>query len=387
EKKNRLEGMVLKTHIEKNDQGEDEYFVSGIASSSIKDRHGDTILPTALIDMERDANNNLTMFLNHKAEVPEGIAGSVMKASIASRANDADGSPLYDLDFEKVRIDKTNDRAVKTWKSMHGGTKLGMSIGARIPEGGAVRNKKTGALLIAHVELLETSFVGIPANPRSWVDYATKALNSEIVTKAAIPEVDVDDKDPKAVAAAVAAVLEKDKAPEPKPLPPEPPTVPEPPKKADEPDITAATAPSQGAPESGPGADGATTPDVTAAAAPETPATPDLSKATTPELVAALVEAQGALATMSSKYVDLVQQLAATEQRAVTAEQERDLVAKTARGVVLDAAQIVKRLERLPVGQRASFKQIKSDFEDGLPAGLDGIYTESFLRQLRGDAT
>jgi hypothetical protein len=45
-----------------------------------------------------------------------------------------------------------------------------------IPEGGAVRNKKSGAYTIAHVELLETSVVGIPANPRSWVQNAVKSL-------------------------------------------------------------------------------------------------------------------------------------------------------------------------------------------------------------------
>jgi hypothetical protein len=66
---------------------------------------------------------------------------------------------------------------------MADGTKLGLSIGARIPEGGAVRNKKTGALLISHVELMETSVVGLPANPRSWIDAATKALRAAPVAK------------------------------------------------------------------------------------------------------------------------------------------------------------------------------------------------------------
>jgi hypothetical protein len=44
-----------------------------------------------------------------------------------------------------------------------------------IPEGGAKR-QKNGSYIIEHVDLLETSLVGIPANPRSWVDYAAKAL-------------------------------------------------------------------------------------------------------------------------------------------------------------------------------------------------------------------
>jgi len=358
-------GMVLKAWTEKDEGGEEQHYLKGVASSTIKDRHGDTILPSALIDMERSANDNLTIFLNHDYKVPEDTGGSVVKASIASDATDPEtGAPIYDLNFEKIRIDKANPRAVQTFKSIHGGTKLGLSIGARIPEGGAVRNKKTGALLIAHVELLETSVVGIPANPRSWVEYAVKSYKAG----------------PKEEPSTIVETVITNQAP-----PPEPPKEPAPPAPA--PEVSASTAPSQAAPESGPGADGATTPDVAAAAAPETPAPIDVTKASSSELIDALVKAQAALGDTATKLIEATSALAAAEQRASNAEREAAEMAKTARGVVLDAAQIIRRLEKLPVGQRASFKAIKADFEDGLPAGLDGIYTESFLRQLKGEPT
>ena len=150
--------------------------LKGIASSTVKDLHGDTMLASALEDMERAANNDLTIFGNHSYEVPEDVYGTVVMASMKAAGDvDTKGDPIYDLDFD-VRVNEVNERAVKTWQAIDNGTKLGMSIGAMIPEGGAVRDKKSGAYTIAHVELLETSIVGIPANPRSWVQYAVKSL-------------------------------------------------------------------------------------------------------------------------------------------------------------------------------------------------------------------
>ena len=153
--------------------------LKGIASSTVKDLHGDTMLSSALEDMERAANNDLTIFGNHEYKVPEDVYGTVTTARMKAAGEvDTKGDPIYDLDFD-VRVNEVNERAVKTWQAIDNGTKLGMSIGAMIPEGGAVREKKSGAYTIAHVELLETSIVGIPANPRSWVQYAVKGLLGE----------------------------------------------------------------------------------------------------------------------------------------------------------------------------------------------------------------
>lgn len=150
--------------------------LQGVASSTVKDLHGDNMLSSALEDMERAANNNLTIFGNHEYKVPEDVYGSVRKAAMRPAGTvDAAGDPIYDLDFD-IAVNDKNERAIKTWEAIEGGTKLGLSIGAMIPEGGAVRNKKTGAYTIAHVELLETSVVGIPANPRSWIQNAVKSI-------------------------------------------------------------------------------------------------------------------------------------------------------------------------------------------------------------------
>jgi len=145
----------------------------GIASSTVKDRHGDTMNASALVDMERSANNNLTIFLNHEYKVPEDVAGHVERAFVRSHPQDPD---IHDLSLDIVINDK-NERAVKAWEAIDGGTQLGLSIGAMIPDGGAERDRKTGSYSINHVDLLETSLVGVPANPRSWVEYAVKSLN------------------------------------------------------------------------------------------------------------------------------------------------------------------------------------------------------------------
>lgn len=149
----------------------------GIASSTTKDLHGDVMTASAIDDMERAANNNLTIFLNHSYNVPEDVGGSVEHARSMTRGVDQDGNPNIDLSFD-VLMNDTNPRAVSTWEAIDRGTKLGLSIGAMIPEGGAKRNKD-GTYLIEHVDLLETSIVGIPANPRSWVEYAVKAIRAK----------------------------------------------------------------------------------------------------------------------------------------------------------------------------------------------------------------
>jgi HK97 family phage prohead protease len=145
----------------------------GIASSTVLDRQGHVITASALGDMETSASNNMTIFLNHEYKVPEDVAGSVERASIRSHPTDP---AIKDLVLDIV-VNEANPRAVNAWQAIQKGTQLGLSIGAQIPEGGAHRDKKTGAFVIEHVNLMETSLVGVPANPRSWVEYAVKSLN------------------------------------------------------------------------------------------------------------------------------------------------------------------------------------------------------------------
>lgn len=148
-----------------------EMVLSGIASSTVTDLHGDLMTASALDDMLAAARQNLTIFLNHSYRVPEDVAGSVRSASLK---RDAD---IVDLSFDRIVVNKANARAIEAFESVEGGTKLGLSIGAQIPEGGAHYDKTKKGWVIEHVLLMETSIVSLPANPRSWVDYAVKAMS------------------------------------------------------------------------------------------------------------------------------------------------------------------------------------------------------------------
>lgn len=178
-----LEGLVTGNHefkiftglLKASKSADGKMRLHGVASSTTKDLHGDRMLASAIDDMEAAANRNLTIFLNHSYNVPEDVGGSVEKAHSMIRGVDDEGNPNVDLHFDVV-MNEANPRAVQTWEAIERGTKLGLSIGAMIPDGGAKRTK-SGSYIIEHVDLLETSIVGIPANPRSWVEYAVKSIS------------------------------------------------------------------------------------------------------------------------------------------------------------------------------------------------------------------
>jgi hypothetical protein len=139
------------------------------ASSTIRDLSGDTMTLKAIEKMAETAKQGMTIFLNHKYQVPEDVLGTVEDAVVVQR-----GAEIWDMDLD-IRVEESNPRAVKTHEAVTNGTKLGTSIGALIPEGGAKRTDD--GLLIDDVRLLEASIVGIPANPRSFVQYAVKAYH------------------------------------------------------------------------------------------------------------------------------------------------------------------------------------------------------------------
>lgn len=171
--------------------GDGKTRIKCIASSSIEDRHGDTITEAAIRGMARQAIG-LTIFRNHTYDVPESIFGYVetakaVKTTVAA-AKDKGMLPDHLASGEEqseiallqlgVVVDP-NEKASQTITSLENGTTLGISIGAMILE---YEEKETDGdswmapLIINKVDLLEASVVGIPANPLSWVEGATKAI-------------------------------------------------------------------------------------------------------------------------------------------------------------------------------------------------------------------
>jgi HK97 family phage prohead protease len=152
--------------------------VTGTTSSTIRDLHGDEMTLSALKTMEETAKQNMTVFLNHNYNVPDDLFGSVTDARIIKRFDDESGQEVYDLDVD-VRVvgEDENPLAMKTYRAIKRGVKLGLSIGARVDK--VSKKKGNGGedtYVIESVKLLETSVVGIPANQRSYLQNALKSL-------------------------------------------------------------------------------------------------------------------------------------------------------------------------------------------------------------------
>lgn len=143
-----------------------------IASSSVEDLSGDIITPEALKGMAASAIGK-TIFRNHSYKVPDDILGSVEKAEAKYAGTDEVGKPIWDLMLDVLV--RNDPKSVETYKAVaEEGVQLGTSIGALIPVGGAAKGDN-GGLVFSNLQFMEASIVGIPQNPRSWVQYATKA--------------------------------------------------------------------------------------------------------------------------------------------------------------------------------------------------------------------
>lgn len=356
------------------------------ASSTITDLHGDTMTDHAVLQMAETAASNMTVMLNHKYEVPEDTFGSVEEAHVVQRGTDATGMPIWDLDFI-VRVDESNPRAVQTWNSIQGGTKLGTSIGARIPPGGATK-RKDGSYLIDSVNLMEASIVALPANPRSWVQYAVKAFeDGGISDNVLIIEPDVTDD-----AADVIDITEAAKCPDcggsqgtrgcrn---------TFHDQPRKDVEPDLTDATrvsvtvetddpAPSsQEAPTSTP--ENETVADETAPG--DNAALGDSTTlAATPEFAATYGQILELLRSTTSELVELRRANAEAEASKVAALHERDEVKAAALAVVEETKRVIDQIAKTPLGRKSVFVEAANSFGER----FGGIYSDDFLKRLKG---
>jgi hypothetical protein len=336
--------------------------------------------------MERSANNNLTIFLNHSYMVPEDVAGSVERAVLRSHPQDAS---VHDLTLD-IAINESNPRAVSAWEAIQSGTQLGLSIGAMIPEGG-VKRQKGGSLEINHVELLETSLVGVPANPRSWVEYAIKSINGR-----EIAEGDVVEREDGEIGVIVNELTadELEHTDDPAEEEPEPEV---------EPDITDATVnietpfanisidtgrgkPATGASQEAPESD------------PETEATdeepaPDLSNpwaaiglSGDPEVEPVTTDLQVQLDPAVGEGVQLAadllraitRELVDTKKELADAISERDAAVAATKQVLSDTQVLLDRLSKTPIGRRTTVREVSDEF-----ASLKAVYGEDFLTLLK----
>lgn len=354
------------TVFTKDVDGQQRKFIRAVASSSVKDLHGDEIMPEAIRDMAGQAKASaMTIFLNHSYDVPEDVFGTCADASAVARGFDGDSQPIWDLDIE-ASVNDTNDRATRTWNALDSGVKLGVSIGAMIEDWEFLDESKGfwGGLRIKKLNLLEASIVGIPANPRSWVTGARKAIKSYVEGQ--------DQRDTMELLNGVevhhmslpTAKAELPPAPEPVAELAATPETTEPVTDAtasDEPDVTAA-------------ADEPTTPEPElVASAPAEEAAPEESEPSDDSVTLSMDSASAGLDLLINAYKAQLQEK--DEQiSALKAE-----LAEAKEGLKL-AGSIVEKIASLPIGRKTAYANQVSSFRQS----LSGIYSEEFLGFLEG---
>jgi len=354
------------------------------ASSTIVDLAGDEMELSALQRMATTAQQNMTIFLNHKYQVPEDVLGSVEHTEIKS-----DDGVLYDLDFQ-IKVDESNPRAVTTWNQINNGTKLGCSIGARIPSGGY--EKSDTGLKIKDIQLMEASIVGIPANPRSFVQHAMKALHAaeleedEVTT--ATESVNINLNLGEAATATVGeagpettTVLRETPAPE--EAEPLGDTEDEAEGVADSESLAPLLGDSDTPTESadGPPAEGdsADSDEPSQEADKSVPESDGIDDEDTRAVIAKGIETLEALLHRANDELVAVRKTAADETEArVKAERERD----EARENLKLARDIVERINALPIGRRTSFKAAASEFR----TRFSGVYDDEVLKLLERES-
>jgi len=176
-----LDFKIYTNALKAYESEEGEKFVSGTTSSTIRDLHGDEMSLDALKSMADTARQNMTVFLNHNYNVPEDLFGSATSADIVKRYDQESGQEVYDLDLNiRVVGEDENPEAMRAYRAIKRGVKLGLSIGARVEKAKrkAAEDGKPESILIEKVRLLEASVVGIPANQRSYLQNAVKSLKS-----------------------------------------------------------------------------------------------------------------------------------------------------------------------------------------------------------------
>ena len=164
-----IQTRAVKAYCQKQDDGENKYYLEGVASSTAQDRMGDIITLACQQKMLTQVKG-MTVFLNHEYEIPESIFGTCEESRLEPGTEK--GDPVFDL-IIRVLCHTDNERVMRTWTAVKQGVKLGFSIGGSIPQDGAQPIDKKNPFAgweIQDIELYEVSCVGIPAQQRAQVE-------------------------------------------------------------------------------------------------------------------------------------------------------------------------------------------------------------------------
>lgn len=148
------------------------------ASTNAIDLIGDVMESEAMQEMAKAAPGT-TVFRNHSYQVPDDVFGTVISADIITKTlpHPLTKEPTQYTCLEYVVDPVSREENKKSYQTAQmirkGKRKLGASVTVLILEKQQDADKRR----IKHVYYIETSIVGVPCNPLSWVHSAQKALN------------------------------------------------------------------------------------------------------------------------------------------------------------------------------------------------------------------
>lgn len=372
-----------------------------VASSTVTDRQGDQFTLKALESMAATASAGMTIYRNHSYNIPEDILGTTKSAELKQRGE------VWDLELG-IDVLESNPKAIETWEAIKAGTQLGCSVGAIVKD---AWREKDGTVTIDGVELLEASIVGIPANPRSWVERAIKSLSENtakmdegtepdvvsgslpvnpyafsITTSASTndlaslvqtgtvspPKIDAEEPNPRQ--SPEVASGQRDEVPEqeqPAPRPPAESTDSENYASVTTPDLSPAVAEAPAPKESDQEAQSSDPESDDTDGADE-----GTKKAVEPELSSEFASLVSLLKTTTTELVDARKQLGERDARIKALELELH----NAEFTVKTAIEAVEKLASTPLGTKTSFQYQIRDFREKFA----GVYSEDFLKLLTG---
>lgn len=163
---------TIKAYTEKDEAGNEIRFIRGVASDDQIDRQGERFSTRAVQRMVETAKQNLTLFGDHNHSW-ENTLGHIVDAKFNNGAFEV----ICQLESEEAQ-----PKIKQLWAKLKSKTRLAFSIGGRVLKVIAEEVNGQTVRVLDDLELLEISVVGIPANPRTWLEAIVKSLEGQEIS-------------------------------------------------------------------------------------------------------------------------------------------------------------------------------------------------------------
>lgn len=161
---------ALQIFEKKDADGNPVKFIRGVASDDKPDRHGERFSRKALARMVETAKEHLTLFSDHNRSW-EDTLGHVVEAAL-------NGSNEFTV-LCQLESEEAEPKVRKLWAKLKSKTKLAFSISGRVLSSYVEEIGDRAVRVLDDIELFELSIVGLPANPRTWVEAIMKSFDAQ----------------------------------------------------------------------------------------------------------------------------------------------------------------------------------------------------------------